>query len=94
VIVEWEIDHRKNSPIPIRTNGANIHLTTATDADAEVRSYIFVTQIVNGAVCVFSTAIVGSVRHEDGQLRRADLRELLDTAASQVSSLTRRNHPA
>ena len=45
-LLEWQIDHRKNSPYPLRHNGTNIHVTNANDTEAEFRSYIFVTQIV------------------------------------------------
>ena len=49
-LLAWQIDHRKNSPYPLRHNGTNIHVTNANDTEAEFRSYIFVTQIVEGAV--------------------------------------------
>jgi hypothetical protein len=89
-IVAWEIEHRKDSPYPMRSIGANVHVTRATDKEADFRSYLFTTQIVGGAVSNLSIAIVlGTVRHEEGRLRFADLRVVLDTADSNVFSVVR-----
>jgi hypothetical protein len=94
-VLEWQTDHRKNSPYPLRHNGMNVHVTSATETEAEFRSYIFVTQIVGGGVSNLSTAIVlGRARTEDGALRLADLRVVLDTADSEVFSLAPRPQPA
>ena len=94
-VLAWQIDHRKNSPYPLRHNGTNIHVTSSTTDSAEYRSYIWVTQIVGGSPSPLSTAIVlGSVRVEDGRLRLADLRVILDTADSDVFSAAPREQPA
>ena len=94
-VVAWQVDHRKNSPYPLRHNGTNVHVTSTTTDSAEYRSYIWVTQIVNGSPSPLSTGIVlGSVRVEDGTLRIADLRVVLDTAESEVFSAARREQPA
>jgi len=94
-VLAWQIDHRKNSPYPLRHNGTNIHVTSSTTDSAEYRSYIWVTQIVGGTPSPLSTAIVlGSVRVEDGRLRLADLRVILDTADSDVFSAAPREQPA
>jgi hypothetical protein len=94
-LLEWQIDHRKNSPYPLRHNGTNIHVTDANDTEAEFRSYIFVTQIVEHAVSNLSSALVlGRARMENGKLRLAELRVVLDTADSEVFSAAPRLQPA
>ena len=94
-VLEWQIDHRKNSPYPLRHNGTNIHVTTIDGNEAQFRSYIFVTQIVGGGVSNLSSALVlGAVREDGGKLRIADLRVVLDTADSEVFSLAPREQPA
>jgi hypothetical protein len=86
-VVGWNVEHRKASPYPLRHNGTNIHVARTGDGEAEFRSYIFVTQIVDGAVSNLSSALVlGSVRYEDGRLRIADMRVVLDTISSEVFS--------
>lgn len=94
-VLAWQIDHRKNSPYPLRHNGTNIHVTTTSEVEADFRSYIFVTQIVAGAVSNLSSALVlGKARMEGGRLRLADLRVILDTMDSEVFSLAPRLQPA
>ncbi|HYD09402.1 MAG TPA: nuclear transport factor 2 family protein, partial [Acidimicrobiales bacterium] len=53
-VVAWQIDHRNNSPYPLRHNGTNVHLTSATDTEATFRSYIFVTHLAGGGVANLS----------------------------------------
>jgi hypothetical protein len=94
-LLAWQEDHRRNSPYPLRHNGTNIHVTHDDDREADFRSYLFVTQIVGGAVSTLSTGIVlGSVREEDGALRIADLRVVLDTIDSEVFGSGARPIPA
>ena len=65
------------------------------DGEADFRSYLFVTQIVDGAVTNLSTGIVlGTAREEDGVLRIADLRVILDTSDSEVFGPGARPIPA
>jgi hypothetical protein len=94
-LIAWQMDHRKNSPYPLRHNGTNIHLSSTSGNEAEFRSYLFVTQIVGGAVSNLSSGLcLGRVRNEDGTLRLADLRVILDTADSEVFDLAPREQPA
>lgn len=94
-VLAWQIDHRRNSPYPLRHNGTNIHVSSSTTDSAEFRSYIFVTQIVGGTVSNLSSALVlGSVRVEDGDLRLSDMRVVLDTMDSEVFSAAPREQPA
>ena len=94
-VVAWQVDHRRNSPYPLRHNGLNVHVTRNDGGEADFRSYLFVTQIVGGAVANLSTGIVlGTVREEDGALRIADLRVILDTTDSEVFGPGARPIPA
>ncbi len=94
-LLAWQEDHRRNSPYPLRHNGLNVHVTRNDGDDADFRSYLFVTQIVGGAVSNLSTGIVlGTVREEDGALRLADLRVILDTTDSEVFGHGARTIPA
>jgi hypothetical protein len=94
-VLEWQIDHRRNSPYPLRHNGTNIHVSSSSGREADFRSYIFVTQIVGGAVSNLSSGIVlGSVREEDGRLRFTDMRVILDFTESELFDLAPRTQPA
>jgi hypothetical protein len=82
-VMEWQTDHRINSPYPLRHNAANIHVVEQRDDESTFASYIFVTQIVDGAVANLSSAIVnGGVRIEDDALKLARLEVVLDTMES------------
>lgn len=84
-VMAWQTDHRLNSPFPLRHNGTNIHLTRADEAEADFASYIFVTQIVDGAVSPLSTGLVRGTARKDidaGRVRLAELRVTLDTQSS------------
>src|ERR1041384_2261359 len=47
-VLAWQIDHRTNSPYPLRPHCTNVHVTSARATEAEFRAYIFVTQIAGG----------------------------------------------
>ena len=92
-LVSWQVAHRSNSPYPLRHNGTNVHLTARRDGEVDFRSYLFVTQIVDGAVSNLSTGIcLGTAREEDGVLQLAALRVILDFTTSEVFSAATR-HP-
>jgi hypothetical protein len=93
-VVEWQIDHRSNSPFPLRHNGTNVHITEASATEASFRSYIFVTHIVEGAVANLSSGLcLGSARVEGGALRFADLRVILDFTSSELFNAAPRQQP-
>ena len=93
-VVAWQVDHRKNSPYPLRHNGTNVHVTTSSGGEVTFRSYLFVTQIVEGAVSnVASGLCLGRAREEDGALRIAELRVILDFANSELFSAAPRSQP-
>jgi hypothetical protein len=93
-VLAWQIDHRRNSPYPLRHSATDLHVTAARAAEADFRSYLLVTQIVGGAVSNLSTGIcLGTAREDGGSVRLADLRVILDTTDSQVFSAARRHQP-
>ena len=86
-VMEWQTDHRTNSPYPLRHNGTNIHLVERGGDEATFASYIFVSHIVDGAVTNLSTGIVtGAVREVTGALQISELNVVLDTRTSVVFS--------
>jgi hypothetical protein len=90
-VVAWNVDHREQSPYPLRHNGTNVHLVTAEEDECRFRSYIFVTQIVGGGVAPLASGIcLGSARREANRWRLSDLRLMLDFADSQVFSTATR----
>lgn len=86
-VLAWQTQHRKDSPYPLRHNGTNVHITGCRGGVVDFRSYLFVTQIVGGAVTnLASGQCVGAVRIEDGKARIADLRVILDFTNSELFS--------
>ncbi len=84
-VVAWQVEHRRNSPYPLRHMATNVHLAAMRSDEADFASYLFVTQIVGQAVSNVSTGVVsGTVRAEDGVPRIADLRLVLDFTDSVV----------
>jgi hypothetical protein len=82
-VMAWQTQHRIDSPYPLRHHGSNVHIVGYGDDGATFASYIFVTQIVDGAVSNLSTGIVnGAVRLQDGALRLTRLEVVLDTRQS------------
>jgi SnoaL-like protein len=93
-VLAWQIDHRRDSPYPLRHHATDVHVTASRPGGADFRCYIFVTQIVGGAVSNLSTGLcLGTAREEDdGSVRLADLRVVLDTTDSEVfTTATRRD---
>lgn len=93
-VLAWQIDHRKNSPYPLRHNGTNVHVTSTSDGEASFRSYLFVTQIVEGGVSNLASGLcLGRAREEDGKLKLAELRVILDFTNSELFSAAPREQP-
>ena len=93
-LVAWQVAHRRDSPYPLRHNGTNVHLTATRADGADFRSYLFVTQIVGGAVSnVASGLCLGAAREEDGVLRLAELRVILDFTDSEPFGAAPREQP-
>ena len=71
-----------------------VRRTSGSDTEATFRSYLFVTQIVDGAVSNLSTGLCfGRARHEDGKVRIAELRVILDFTDSELFSAAPRTQP-
>ena len=85
-VATWQVDHRMNSPYPLRHNGTNMHLTDVRDDEADFASYILVTQIADGVSPLSTGIVTGTARVEEGALRIAALHVVLDTAQSVVFS--------
>jgi hypothetical protein len=84
-LVAWQVQHRRNSPYPLRHHATNVHLTEVREAEGDFRSYLFVTHVVGGAISNLSSGrCLGTVRTEGGALRLAALRVVLDFTDSVV----------
>ena len=82
-VLQWQTEHRLDSPSSLRHNATNVHLGGTRGEDALFQSYIFVTQIVEGKVSNLSTGIVtGSIRSEASSLKISSLHVVLDTEPS------------
>jgi SnoaL-like protein len=82
-VMSWQIRHRIDSPYPLRHNGTNVHVVEQRGEEVTFASYIFVTQIDDGAVANLSTGIVhGAARLDEGALRLTHLEVVLDTRHS------------
>jgi hypothetical protein len=93
-VLAWQTDHRKNSPYPLRHNGTNVHVTSTSDGEASYRSYLFVTNIVEGVVSNTATGLcLGTVREQDGMLKIAEMRVILDCTNSEIFSAAPRQQP-
>jgi SnoaL-like protein len=86
-VMEWLIDHRKQSPYPLRHHATNVH-RTGTDGDVtRVRFYIFVNQIANFVPFAVSSGVVnGAVRRGVNGLEFTDMEVILDTTSSVLLS--------
>jgi hypothetical protein len=83
-VVAWQEAHRRESPYPLRHNATNVHLTATGPDSAVYRSYLFVTQIVSGAVSnVASGTCCGTVVVDGDDLRFASLDVVLDFTDSE-----------
>src|SRR4051812_40786933 len=69
-VMAWQIQHRRDSPYPLRHHGTNIHIVHQDGATATSASYIHVTHIVEERPAGIRGGVVtGSVREENGRLR-------------------------
>lgn len=91
-VVAWQVEHRRNSPYPLRHMATNVHLTRDGGAgEVDFASYLFVTQILGQAVSNVSTGVArGTVRDDGGVARLADLSLVLDFTDSVAFTDARR----
>jgi hypothetical protein len=81
-VMAWQRQHRLDSPYPLRHNGTNVHVVERRANEADFRSYIYVTQIVDGVSNLSTGIVTGTVRLEGDDLRIAALHVVLDTMTS------------
>ena len=81
-VMAWQTQHRLDSPYPLRHNGTNVHVVERRANEADFRSYIYVTQIVEGVSNLSTGIVTGTVRREGADLRIAALHVVLDTMTS------------
>lgn len=87
-VMEWQTDHRRNSPYPLRHHGTNLHITARpSDDEVTFTSYILVTQTVNMTPTPIPGGVVhGAARLVDGGLKISALEVVLDTVDSGLFS--------
>ena len=89
-VMEWHIDHRVNSPYPLRHHGSNAHFTEHRASESAFAMYIDVSQIVNEMPSPLPGGVVhGVIRKEPDALRIAALELVLDTMESKLFSEVR-----
>lgn len=57
-VLRWHIEHRTNSPYPLRHNATSVFATASTDAGTSVASYLFVTRTVDGKPANLASGVV------------------------------------
>ena len=61
--MQWQTEHRRDSPYPLRHHGTNVHIVEQRGNEATFASYIHVTQVVDLQVVGVPGGIVrGAVR--------------------------------
>lgn len=89
-VMEWQEEHRRNSPYPLRHHGANAHLVENRDGEASYGMYINVTQVVNEMPSSLPGGVVrGNVRQVGGVLMIASMDVVLDTITSDLFAIVR-----
>ena len=89
-VMAWQIDHRVNSPYPLRHNGTNVHVVEDRGDSATFASYIFVTHLVGGVPTPLPAGIVnGTVRTDEGVLKISEMHVIIDTLESDTFSKMR-----
>ena len=84
-VMAWQIEHRRQSPYPLRHNGTNAHIVEQHDNEATFASYIHVTHVVAEMPAGIPGGVVrGVVRQESDGLRIAALHVVLDTITSEA----------
>ena len=82
-VVEWQKEHRLDSPAPLRHHCTNFHLTGGEGDEVTFASYILVNQIVDEFPAMLPSGVVtGTVRRVGEALRLARLDVVLDVRSS------------
>jgi hypothetical protein len=86
-VMAWQVDHRRNSPYPLRHHGTNVHVVEQRGDEATFAGYIHVTQVAQESPVNIPGGVVrGTVRRDAHGLRIAALAIVLDTMTSDVFS--------
>ncbi len=89
-VMEWQVEHRQNSPYPLRHHGVNVHVVEQHDGEAFFAMYIYVTQVMNEMPASLPSGVVrGKVRQDDEDLLIASMDVILDTMTSGLFSTVR-----
>ena len=84
-VVEWMIEHRQQSPYPLRHNVNNIFRTGTSGAVTSASLYLFVTQTANYVPFAVSSGVAKvSVRRGENGLEFTDMNVVLDITDSVV----------
>jgi ketosteroid isomerase-like protein len=82
-VLEWNTQHRLDSPHPLRHQVTNLHVTGQRDGNIDFASYLFVTQVQDVFPSPLSSGIVrGTVRADGDDLRLSAFELVLDTQTS------------
>ncbi|CAN5500528.1 nuclear transport factor 2 family protein [soil metagenome] len=83
-VMEWQAQHRADSPYPLRHHGTNFHVTGRNASELTFASYILVTHVEGVMPVGVSSAVVnGTIRVDgDGVLRLSTMELVLDMTTS------------
>ncbi len=89
-VMAWQVEHRRNSPYPLRHHGTNTHVVERRDGEASFAMYINVAQVINEMPSSLPGGVVrGNVREKGGNLLIASMDVVLDTMTSDLFSTVR-----
>jgi len=82
-VMEWKKAHRRNSPYPLRHHAANVHVVAERGDELDLKSYLFVTQIMDRRPTTLSSGIVHwTLVRTDGRYRVRAQHTVLDSIES------------
>ncbi|WP_374021439.1 nuclear transport factor 2 family protein [Mycobacterium sp. HNNTM2301] len=82
-VMEWLIEHRKQSPYPLRHHATNVHRTGGEGEATRARFYLFVNQVANFVPFAVSSGVANvAVRRAAGGLECTEMEVVLDTTNS------------
>lgn len=83
-VMQWQTEHRLDSPFPLRHHMSNFHLTDGDGDEYRFRQYLSVTQVKDMSPTPVPGGVVeGAIRRQDdGSLRISDMVVILDTMDS------------
>ena len=86
-VMTWLIDHRNQSPYPLRHHATNVHRTGSDGTVTTARFYLLVNQIVNFVPFAVSSGVVDVVvRRDSTGLVFTEMEVVLDTQNSVLLS--------